>query len=151
VDHALRISVNALLPDVRSGSSWNKKLVGVKRHILVDTEGFLLSVVVHSANIPDRTGGQRVLQAAGGSFPRLQHIWVDQGYTGTLVRWAAQEHGWTVQVVYPTNRQFKRYAPTARGSGLLRAARQHGGGAHLPRRHPTAPRSPDASLEGMAS
>jgi transposase len=28
-----------------------------------------------------------------------------------LVRWAAQEHGWTVQVVYPTDRQFKRYAP----------------------------------------
>jgi putative transposase len=41
----------------------------------------------------------------------LQHIWADQGYTGTLVRWAAPEHGWTVQVVYPANRQFKRYAP----------------------------------------
>jgi putative transposase len=82
-----------------------------KRHILVDTEGFLLSVVVHAASLPDRKGGQRVLQAAGGSFPRLQHIWADQGYTGTLVRWAAQEYGWTVQVVYPTDRQFKRYAP----------------------------------------
>jgi putative transposase len=76
----------------------------------VDTEGFLLSVVVHAANLPDRKGGQWVLEAAGGSFPRLQHIWVDQGYTGMLLRWAAQEHGWTVQVVYPTNRQFKRYA-----------------------------------------
>jgi putative transposase len=28
-----------------------------------------------------------------------------------LVRWAAQEHGWTVQVVYPMARQLKRYAP----------------------------------------
>jgi hypothetical protein len=28
-----------------------------------------------------------------------------------LVRWAAQEYGWTVQVVYPTDRQLKRYAP----------------------------------------
>jgi putative transposase len=89
----------------------NKKLVGVKRPILVDTEGFLLSVVVHAASIPDRTGGQRALEAASAAFPRLQHIWADQSYTGTLVRWAAQEHGWTVQVVYPTHRQLQRYAP----------------------------------------
>src|SRR5215469_13694164 len=47
----------------------------------------------------------------GSAFPRLQHIWADQGYTGTLVRWAEQEHGWRVQVVYPQLRQLKRYAP----------------------------------------
>src|SRR5690348_16247693 len=103
-------SVKTLMGGLR-GYDGNKKLVGRKRHILVDTEGFLLSVVVHAASLPDRKGGQRVLQAAGESFPRLQHICADQGYTGTLVRWAAQEHGWTVQVVYPANRQFKRYAP----------------------------------------
>jgi putative transposase len=104
-------SVKTLMGGVR-GYDGNKKLVGRKRHILVDTQGFLLSVVVHAANIPDRAGGQWVLEAAGdGTFPRLQHIWADQGYTGTLVRWAAQEYGWTVQVVYPQDRQLKRYAP----------------------------------------
>jgi putative transposase len=41
----------------------------------------------------------------------LQHIWADQGYTGTLVRWAEQVHGWRVQVVYPQLRQMERYAP----------------------------------------
>lgn len=74
----------------RRGYDGNKKLVGRKRHILVDTEGFLLSVVVHAASIPDRKGGQRVLQAARDSFPRLRHIWADQGYSGTLARWAAR-------------------------------------------------------------
>ena len=93
-------SVKTLMGGVR-GYDGNKKLVGRKRHILVDTEGFLLAVVVHKASIPDRKGGQWVLEAAGGAYPRLHHIWADQGYTGTLVRWAAQEHGWTVQVVYP--------------------------------------------------
>jgi putative transposase len=73
----------------RRGYDGNKQLVGRQRHLLVDPEGFLLSVVVHAASIPDRQGGQRVLQAAGGAFPRLQHIWADQGYTGTLVRWHA--------------------------------------------------------------
>jgi putative transposase len=71
----------------------------------------LLSVVVQAASPADRTGGQRALEAAGGSFPRLQHIWADQGYTGTRVRWAAQEYGGTVPVVYPQFRQLRRYAP----------------------------------------
>jgi putative transposase len=103
-------SVKTLMGGLR-GYDGNKKLVGRKRHILVDTEGFLLSVVVHAASIPDRKGGQWVLEAAGDAYPRLQHIWADQGYTGTLVRWAEQEHGWRVQVVYPDHRQLKRYAP----------------------------------------
>ena len=77
----------------------------------MDTEGFLLSVVVHAATIPDRKGGQQVLETVGDPVPRLQPIWADQGYTGTLVRWAAQEHGWRVQVVSPQFRQLKRYAP----------------------------------------
>jgi putative transposase len=76
-------------------------------------EGFLLAVVVPAASIPDRKGGQWGLEtaAAGATYPRLQHLWADQGYTGTLVRWAEQESGWTVQVVYPADRQLKRYAP----------------------------------------
>ncbi len=51
-----------------------------------------------------------MLEAAGNTYPRLQHLWADQGYTGTLVRWAEQAYGWTVQVVYPADRQLKRYA-----------------------------------------
>jgi transposase len=49
-------SVKTPMGELR-GYDGNKKLVGGKRHILVDTEGFLLSVVVHAANIPNRTGG----------------------------------------------------------------------------------------------
>ena len=93
------------------GYDGHKKVAGRTRHILVDTEGFLLAVAVHPDNIPDRAGGQWVLQAAGDAYPRLQHIWADQGYTGTLQRWAEEEHGWSMQVVYPTWRQLKRYAP----------------------------------------
>ena len=48
------------------GDDGNKQLVGRKRPILVDTEGLWLSVVVHAASLPDRKGGQPVLEAAGG-------------------------------------------------------------------------------------
>ncbi|HEV8193647.1 MAG TPA: transposase [Ktedonobacterales bacterium] len=68
-------------------------------------------MVGHAASIPDRKGGPAVLAAAGDAFPRLQHIWADQGDTGTLVRWAEQAPGWTLQVVYPTARQLQRSAP----------------------------------------
>jgi putative transposase len=72
---------------------------------------FLLAVVVHPANTPDLEGGKRDLAAAEDAFSRLQRIWADQGYTGMLVRWAAEEYGLTVQVVYPEDRQLKRYTP----------------------------------------
>jgi putative transposase len=65
-------------------------LAGRKRHIVVDTQGWLLSVVVHAADLQDRQGGRLVEAAAGAYFPRLQRIWADQGYTGELQRWAAE-------------------------------------------------------------
>lgn len=68
-----------------------KQRRGRNRHLLVDTQGVLLAVVVHPAHTPDRAGGKRVLAAAGRAFPRLRRIGADHGYTGTLVRWAAQE------------------------------------------------------------
>lgn len=88
-----------------------KKLAGRKRHILVDTEGWLRSVVVHAANLQDRQGGRLVLAAAGERFPRLQHSWADQGYTGGLQEWATSRYGMTLEVIYPPLRQLKRYAP----------------------------------------
>jgi putative transposase len=103
-------SVKTLMGGVR-GFDGGKKLAGRKRHILVDTQGFLLAVVVHPANIPDRQGGRLVLQAMGSAFPRLERIWADQGYTGSLISWTAQEHGVSLDVVYPAFRQVQRYAP----------------------------------------
>jgi putative transposase len=103
-------SVKTLMGGIR-GYDGHKKVAGCKCHLLVDTEGLLLAVAGHPANIPDRAGGQRVLKAAGNAYPRLQPVWADQGSTGTLRRWAEQEHGWSVQVVYPTWRQLQRYAP----------------------------------------
>jgi putative transposase len=77
-------SVKTLMGGVR-GFDGGKKLAGRKRHILVGTQGFLLAVVVHAANIPDRQGGKRVLTALSSLFPRLERIWADQGYTGGLI------------------------------------------------------------------
>jgi putative transposase len=102
-------SVKTLTGGVR-GFDGAKKVVGRKRHIVVDTQGFLLAVVVHPANIPDREAGKRVLAAAGGACPHLRRVWADQGYTGALIPWTAQAYGITLDVVYPQWHQLKRYA-----------------------------------------
>jgi putative transposase len=59
-----------------------KQIKGRKRHILVDTEGFLLKAKVHAANIMDRDGIKPLLEGARERFPRLSHLWLDAGYNG---------------------------------------------------------------------
>jgi putative transposase len=64
-----------------------KKIFGRKRHILVDTLGLLLGVVVHSAGTQDRDGARLVLAPLAHSFTRLRKIWADAIYTGGLADW----------------------------------------------------------------
>jgi putative transposase len=65
------------------GVDGHKKVNGRKRHILVDTMGLLLAVVVTAANLPDREGARR-LGSVCSEFPRLCKIWVDGSYTGDV-------------------------------------------------------------------
>jgi putative transposase len=81
------------------GYDAGKKVKGRKRHILVDTIGLLLMVVVHTANIQDRDGAKQVLGKAKSCFPRLRLVWADGGYRGNLIDWVKQVCGWTLEIV----------------------------------------------------
>ena len=72
---------------------------GRKRHVVVDTLGLLLVVVVHAASVQDRDGARRVLRALVGWFPRLLTIFADGSYAGRLERFAAGLGGWLLAVV----------------------------------------------------
>src|SRR5215475_13175914 len=88
-----------------------KKLVGRKRHILVDTEGLLVAVNVHPANIMDRDGIKFVLdEPTRARLPRMQHLWLDSGYNGRGKGsdWVETTVGWTVDVLRAQHR-FKYY------------------------------------------
>jgi putative transposase len=93
------------------GFDGGKKVSGRKRHVLVDTLGLLLKVVVHPANLHDRQGAKLVLGTLGTSFPRLQHLWADQGYAGALRQWTKDHVGVELEIVYPWWRQLQRYFP----------------------------------------
>jgi putative transposase len=81
------------------GYDGGKKLSGRKRHLLVDTLGLLLKVVVHAANLQDREGVPFLLEPVKGQFPRMEKVWVDNGYTGTGRTWIKEHMGWDVVVV----------------------------------------------------
>jgi transposase len=81
------------------GYDGGKKLSGRKRHILVDTMGLLLKVVVHVASIQDRQGVRLLLEPLEGVFPRMKKVWLDVGYAGTGRKWIEQEMGWEVEIV----------------------------------------------------
>jgi putative transposase len=81
------------------GYDGGKKVTGRKRHILVDTLGLLLKVVVHPANLQDREGAKLVLAGLQRCFPRLRHLWADQAYTGPIRDWIKEQMSWTVEVV----------------------------------------------------
>jgi putative transposase len=83
------------------GYDGGKKVKGRKRHLLVDTEGFVLKAKVHSAKVMDHEGIKELLQHAGETFPRLTHLGVDAGYRGEDKGkdWVEKTLGWNVELV----------------------------------------------------
>lgn len=72
---------------------------GRKRHLLVDTNGLILKVLVHAANIMDWTGGKWLLEPLKKHLPRLHLIWADNGYKRNFVEWVKETLGWDVEIV----------------------------------------------------
>ena len=91
------------------GYDGGKKISGRKRHVLVDTQGFVLRATVHEANTADRDGIKLLLTDASTEdqpsvreqFPRLAHRWLDGGDNGAErgKDWVQQALGWTVDIV----------------------------------------------------
>ena len=79
-------SVKATLVSGESrGFDAGKKIKGVKRHIIVDTLGLVLCVVIHSAALQDRVGAVIVIEKLVGKWKRIIKIFADGGYLGTLI------------------------------------------------------------------
>jgi transposase len=88
------------------GADVYKQTNGRKRHIVVDTLGLLLVVLVHSAGLPDGTGGLRVLQRLFERIKRslynrqcrLKHVWADGAYED-IVPQVRKAYGWALDIV----------------------------------------------------
>ncbi len=67
---------------IGNGYDRGKKVNGRKRHLLVDTLGLLLTVIVTKANVYDRAGLKQLLAAISGKLLRLEVIKADEAYRG---------------------------------------------------------------------
>ena len=84
----------------------HKQTPGRKRHIVVDTLGLLLMVVVHSAAIQDGAGGKlgcqrlfdRIKRSLYNRWCRLKLIWADGAYAH-IVDTIRKQYGWTLEIV----------------------------------------------------
>ena len=79
------------------GYDAGKKIKGRKRHILTNTQGYLVGAIIHTADIQDPDGAPDLLAHIRHSFPWLRHVFADGGYAGKKLMAALAEIGkWTV-------------------------------------------------------
>ncbi len=87
------------------GIDGGKKIKGRKQHIVTDTLGLLLVVVVHAANVHDSKAAQEVISRLRGRFNRLSKIFADGGYRGELVDNVKKIYGWIIEIVMRSDKQ----------------------------------------------
>jgi transposase len=86
-----------------SGYDGGKKTKGRKRHVAVDSNGWLLAVLVTAASVQDRDAGHRLLALLRERFTTITLVWADGGYAGRLVTWATAVLALAVTVVKRTD------------------------------------------------
>jgi putative transposase len=85
------------------GFDGGKRVKGRKRHLMVDTLGWVMMVVVPAANISDQQGARLVferLAAIPGRIARLVLIWVDGTYEGMdFMQWTMDTYHWILETI----------------------------------------------------
>jgi len=85
------------------GFDMGKKTTGRKRHIVTDTLGLILVVMVTSASVQDRPGGRRILERLAAAFPSVALVWADGGYANkvdnSLLGWAYEKFRLVIEIV----------------------------------------------------
>jgi putative transposase len=81
------------------GIDGGKKTKGRKQHIITDTMGLILTVVIHAANVHDSKATFSVIKELRGRFPQLSKIIADGGYRGQLLEQVQKAFGWILKIV----------------------------------------------------
>jgi len=92
------------------GYDAGKKVKGRKRHLLTDTLGLLLAVLITGAGVQDRDGAQTLVATGLRKYSTVKTIFMDSAYAGTCKRSLERNHaGLRVEVVrHPADRVVGR-------------------------------------------
>jgi transposase len=89
----------ASVPADSRGYDGGKKINGRRRHVITDSLGLLLMVLVTAADVTDRRAARMMLPRLRTRFRKVSLMWADGGYTGQLVDWAREKLQLTLQIV----------------------------------------------------
>lgn len=82
------------------GYDGGKKIKGRKRHIVVDTLGLVLAIVVHSATPHDSKAAENVFKVLKNKYlAGLVKIFADSGYRGELIETVRSKFGWVLEII----------------------------------------------------
>lgn len=90
----------------RGATTGEKKLVGRKRHTVVDTLGLVWAIVITAASVQDRDGGKLALTAFRDAVKYPKIIWADAAYQ-SLVSWGQVLWLWTIEIVKRPQGRFE--------------------------------------------
>jgi putative transposase len=85
--------------DPTVGYDAGKQVKGRKRHLLVDTQGHILGLLVLPANVQDPDGAKLLLDPVKNRLLKFTHLWADGRYAGAFVEWVKERFGWTLEIV----------------------------------------------------
>ncbi len=100
-------SVKTTSKSEQKGFDGGKKIKGRKRHILFDTIGNLLGVIVHAANIHDTKAGIMVVDKSLQIYPTIKAISADAGYRKTFEQDVMNNHNIPVNISTKINGEWK--------------------------------------------
>lgn len=100
------------------GYDAGKKINGIKRHALVDTNGWLLALMILPADVQDPAGARMLftaINAVKDQLPRLKKVWADGIYGGSLIAWLYGLCAWVLEIVKRTDKpRVKGFVPLPR-------------------------------------
>jgi transposase len=81
---AQSVKTSANVPETSQGIDAGKKIKGRKRHLITDTLGLVLAVLITAANVHDTTGGKLLLDDVATNHPSVSKVWADGGYQNSI-------------------------------------------------------------------
>jgi len=94
-----------------NGYDGNKKVKGIKRHVVTDKNGFLLAVMVTAAHVHDSKAALLLARVLRELFSGIKTIVADGGYRGEIAAQLKKRFGYLLQIVMRSDNQNKVFEP----------------------------------------
>jgi putative transposase len=94
-----------------NGIDGNKKIKGIKRHVIVDKNGFLIAIMVCVANIHDSKAALLLMRIIKECLSSIKVIIADGGYRGELAEQVKKIYGYIINVVMRTDNEACDFKP----------------------------------------